>query len=354
MPTSIKEMVFTVTVANPAPIAQAAANLAAGEQTGTSFTTSWTGSSIPIDTYWNWNNKWFIDGPNDLGYGATKLANSNGSMHHFVYDMVNNIFRSANCGFNTSGHVYDCVAYDYDDARGFLVPGGGRDDTLWYTDVVPGSTPANPTSFGDTAATAISSIMYTTGSFISAEGAMDYHPNLYGAGQGGWVIVCQKGIAARRKSTGVYSTIMGAGTFINADVPGCVYSRGLDACVVAINGPGTGTAMTYKVTNSTTITTLSAQPMSLGPDRNNTGAALVDAPNGQATVYALERVANGKVWKLSGTSWELQTYTHPFIGLGSAEDFMVAPYYDYGCFVALERVNTGNRYARLRLWRPNT
>lgn len=350
MPTSVKQMTFTTTIASPSALANAAAGLAAGENIV--LATSWVGTDIPTDQTWNWNNKWFIDEPNALGYGATKRQNAPDSMVHFVYDMNNNIFRSVNCGFSRTGHVYDCIAYDYSLGRGYLVPGGGTgDDALWYTDLVPGSNPALPQAISEAAYSSIPSILYASSqAFVSNSSAMDFHPNLFGTGDGGHVIVTQKGIAARRKSTGAYSILFSQSSQIGSN-PCCVYSRGVDACIVQLGLGGN----VYRVSSNTNVTLITSCPLDLGPDHSGTSvAALVDSPFGDSTMYAIEKVASGRVWKLTGgNTWSLQTYTHDFSAsvTGPSMDFQVAAYYGHNCIVAIERTGT---FGRLRLWRPNS
>jgi fibronectin type 3 domain-containing protein len=319
------------------------------------LSTTWTGGDIPTDQDINWNNKFHYDHIRGIAYMATKLQNVSTAMTHAFFDESTSTWLSENCGFDRNGHVYDSSAYDYTTGTGYLVPGGGRDNFLYRTTWSPGSALSTPSPTSKDANTEISSIMYaSSGDFISSEGAMDYHPNLFGEGLGGMVIVCKRGIAAWRKSTDTYSVILSSsGIWDNADIPSCVYSRGLDACIVCINGPETGTAKAYRVSRNNSITVINTPPMAFGPDSLSVdSAALVDDPLGRATVYALDRTSAKRVWKYSSGSWVLQGFTHPFTGLGDTTDFLVAAAYGRGVIMGLERVNTGNLRPRLRLWKP--
>lgn len=358
MPTSIKQMTFTITTSSPTLIRQKAASLAAGENylfQGSDAVT-WVGGDVPIDADFNWNNKFHWDPVRGRAYLSTKHAGQDASMQHAVYDEVAHTWHSENCGFNRSGHVYDTCAYDHADGTGYQTPGGGKDSFLYVT--TPTSTsPGTLVSTGKDAYSEISGIMYaSTQDYVSGEGAMDIHPNLFGTADAGMVIICKRGIGAWRKSTNIYSQILGTGNFDNCDVPSVVYCRGLDAAIVCANSPQTGTESAWRVNRNNSITQIQTPPIDFGPDRDPsqpTTAVLIDSPNGDATLYALERDA-GQVYKYTAGTWALQSFTHPFAGGGERRDFMAAAGYGLGAIIGIERTTGTSGFGRMRLWRPNS
>lgn len=336
-------------------IETAAAGLVAGDDIVLTGVT-WTGGDVPVDDDFNWNNKGHCDPVRRRLYFATKNAGDNVAMQHCVYEFDANTFHCENCGFNHQGHVYDSVAYDHADGKAYLVPGGGQ-GSLIYETTPTNTSPGTLVSTGKDANDEIAGIMYAgSGWFVSSEGAMDIHPNLFGAGAAGLVIVCKRGLGAWRKSTNVFSVILGTGTFDNCNIPTVVYSRGLGACILTTN---INSNAAYRVVSSSSVIQINDTPIAFGPDQGTTvSASVCDDPNEGATVYALEKLNNGRVWKYSAGTWALQSgVTHPFHGDGDEEDWVIIAGYGLALpgrcpIIAIERTTSGN--PRIRLWRPDT
>lgn len=341
-----KQLLITIAAGDTSPLGTFAATLTTPGSSGLLPGVTWGGTDIPNNDDFNWNNKWFLDEGLGIGYGATKNAGDPVAMQHFVYDRANNIFRAANCGFNKNGHVYDAIAYKRGSSQGYLMPGGSITNQVYRTTLSAGSNPPVPTLL----ATAPSGgIMAGSGNFVTGESSMEHHPNLFAPGDGGVLILCQFGVLAMRDSTLAFSTIIPAGQFSLADTPAMMYSRGLDAVIVTTNS----SSKAYRINAGGTWTAIDNTPMYFGPDRGSPDtAALIDDPVGAATVWAIEKVPSGRVWKLtSGTSWSLQaSVAQPMTASSDSEDWMIAADRLTGCFVAIERTGTTGRVRVVRPW----
>jgi hypothetical protein len=196
---------------------------------------------------------------------------------------------------------------------------------------------------------------------VSAEGGCAFHPNLFGVGDPGVVVLCQRGVIAWRKNTNTWHQIPGlyTGTVVG-DVPTCVYITGLGAVIVS-NGDSFDT---WSITSGPTVTQLQDAPFKCGAvswdstsPADAHGGIIVDDPQQRATCYILEKTHSTatqtrQVYKYSAGTWVLQSYGHPFVSpQSSGEDWAAITLYGYGTILGLERIN--NTF-RARIWRPNT
>jgi hypothetical protein len=270
-------------------------------------------------------------------------------MKHAWYNESTNQWVSENCAFNSPGHIYDCIGYDHSTGIGYIVPGGGSgDDKLWKSTWTKGQPLERPTVGSSSAGPQIPTILYAGNDhFVSGSSAMDWHPNLFGPGDGGMVVVCQRGIAGFRKSTYRFHIIVSGAS---VDHPVCVYSRGLDA-IIACNGNTVYKIDDYQTWISSADPGLDPAPVDFSFDHGGAAvAALVDDPLGRPTLYALEKGSGGRVWKYNRGAWDLQSFRHPFTARdNNDENWMVAAMYGHGCIWALEQ----GPLPTSRIWRPN-
>jgi hypothetical protein len=336
-------------------LSQITASLSPGQDTE-GLNDTWTGGGLPKGDDLNWIMKFHYDPVRQMAFTVTKIQNCNTCMEHAWYDELANQWISENCGFNAAGHAFDCVAYDHAEGVGYLVPGGGQDDVLWKSTWTRGQSLSKPVIASSHAEGQIDELMYPTkDNFVSGALAQDWHPNLFGPGDGGMVVICQKGIAGWRKSTDTWHVIVPRGNFsIGPDHPGCVYSRGLDAVIAS---PNKDNNKLFKIDDYQTWISsddpgLDPAPIDFGFDHGGHPiAAIVDDPLERPTIYALEKTGSGRVWKYSNGKWALQSFKHPFTATDNGgENWMVAAMYGHGCIWALERTSG---LPRSRVWRPN-
>jgi hypothetical protein len=332
------------------------ASLAPG-QSSTELGCTWTGGGQPTGDDLNWINKFHYDPVRQVAFINTKRQNCNTCMEHGWYDEKTNQWVSENCGFNAPGHAWDAVGYDHAQGVGYVIPGGSRDDVLYASTWTPGQPLSRPTIATSTASGQINTILYSGNyTFASGSAAMDWHPNLFGSGEPGMVIVCQKGIGGWRKSSNTWHIIVPSGNYsIPPNSPGCVYSRGLGAVIASVNKDG---RKLFKIDDynswiSSNDPGLDAAPIDFGFDHGGASiAAIVDDPLERPTMYALEKNGSNRVWKYNNGKWTVQSFKHPFVGRDNyGENWMVAAMYGHGCIWALE--GGGSGLPRSRIWRPD-
>ena len=273
-----------------------------------------------------------------------KNASSGGSERsNCQYNGDTNTWSGAKFGGSELGHIYDSFAYD--PATGDVYSG------TWASDVL------QKWAYGD-ALTSWSNVSTSSQTLTgSTQPAMCWHPNLYGPGDGGLLVMSQSGgngrLVAWRKSTDAWSVVSGtthANSYTYPMRGGMVYVRGGGYVLAAFN-PTTG-GNTYKVAAGSggslgTVSTIDDVPIPCNAEGGSTQSGmLLDDPLGTDSAYILEKGGTDRVWKLSGTSWTLKGYTHPLEV--SDTEYVVASCYPHGVFWR-QYHNTTNSM----VWRPN-
>lgn len=343
---------------NNSALASIASQLVAG---GSSLGLGDTGlNATNTETGWavNWHDRHFYDATRrKFRFVGKKQASLGGQARHIEYDEATNAWTaSGQLWGDELGHMYSSVAFDE-------VAGDLYTNTLQTGDRVRKwvqgtslDTWAFATSDG---ATPLDSIDYSSqNKFVSGEGGCAWHPNLFGAGSGGLIVICQRGVAAWRKSTDTWQILSGLYTAVG-DAPTCTYIAGLGA-VILTNG---STLKAWRITQGPTVAAINDTPVHVGPvswtsGTNNVGGLLIDDPQKRNTCYILEKTQDTsstltrRVWKYNAGAWDLQTYGHPFFSSQTGgEDWSGCAVYGYGVIHALERVSNS---LRSRIWKPNS
>ena len=339
----------------PSVLSNAAAALDFGEDSlvSTSFSTS-VGNN-----YLNWICNFHYDPVRRKSWFMAQIA-ATSAPKHYEYDEDTNIWTGGSTvglGPNQHTHVYDNPTYDHVTGTRYYIE-GANSDTVWKWDIGDNLL-TGWTESARSASLDIPSILANDTEFWdTSEGASEWHPNLFGANQGGLVIVCRRGVGAYNPRTDIYSVIIPNTTWTSGiDTPAALYCRGLDAVFVW----NRQNDQTFKITDSTTYSPLtwpSNVAAGIGPDPTGGGNAKpVDDPAEGATFYCLEDNATRRVWKYNSgaDTYDLQSFSHPFQSsdAGSPEDFQIAAMYDHKTIMAIERTTSGD-FARMRVWRPNS
>ena len=320
--------------ANSTALGQALSALSAGgsvEFTGTGLTSSNTEDGYAL----NWNQRFFYDPVRNLARMWGKEQQSTGSAaRHMEYDLDTNAWTVSGAQYSSlSGHIYDAVGYE--DATGDIWWAVRNERVLRKWTFGTALDSWNETATSD-AGTDAGSVLGggSGGSFAqSGELAAAWHPNLYGYGDGGQVVMCNAGLAAWRKSTDTWEAIQSYTISGTIDRATACYVRGLDAIIcVARNSNDV-----YRVDSASSVTQVNDMPISPG---HATGESLtiIDDPDEQNTCYAFEKASGRRVWKYNNGTWDLLSGQHPFVP-GSYPEMIVAPLYGMNAWWGLERAS---------------
>lgn len=349
---SLLSNIGSITVTASTALSAAAASLSAGQSgIGSSFSTVLPAMSMAADKF-NWQSHWHYDPTEKKGIAIGRIQNdSSNTAAMGEYNEVTNTWTSdaAVTGFNATsrGHSWEMPCYNRTDHVLYYIQNGGQHDRVRKHTIGTAFT-----SWTDLATTtaggAATSILYSGGpNFCSGSMSMEFHPNLYGSGQPGLVLLCEKGILGYNLTTNTYSTII-SHTADNTDRTGAVYSSGLDAVFCYRVGIGQ-----WKITSGPTITAINAPPVRFCQDTGGAnGAKTCDDPNG-GTFYAFEYNPSGtaRAWKYVSASDSYSVIgDSPFGGTSEQEDFIVAAIYGYGVIAGLEETS-GSQW-RFRLYKP--
>ncbi len=283
----------------------------------------------------------------EIQYMGKSQSSQNGRYVHYVYSEASESWRTTgtNLGSGT-GHIYSC-GFDPDNGDYFFLDWGAnyvrrfnRASNSWSNTATNGNLPGGQD--------------WTAG--------MVYHPNLFGARDGG-LIFCPTGSSSAqvwRRSTNSWSTLNGvsAQNGLNNGAQG-IYIPGLDAAMIAgfsgnvyrINA-GSGGAI-GSVENLGDQGTPNIGWTS-GPS-SGAGKAVVD-PNNSSRVLVLEFGGNSRVWASNnaGDSWS-QVGAHPFGSMNGANNnisYLSIP--DYGVIVGLtSTISTSAPWSRVGMWKVN-
>lgn len=338
----------------------AAAGLSAGQSTTTvSDTTGFLPDRFG-DQEINWVQTFHYDETRNIAWGMCQRHSSGDyAPFHFEYDEATDVWTCEECTpslVDGAAHVFSLPSYDIATGNRYYLEEGGR--TAFMERWEPGDNLSDWTQVGDDMNTDIAAMMNNSARLVSGAGAMAFHPNLFGAGNPGLVLIAQEGLVQYRVSTGVYSILIpDDGSITDGGVePGLIYCRGLDSVVVCSNNSAAD-RRAWLIEAGGTVTAIEDTPVQVGPDFDGSpGACPVDDPLEGNRIYLLEREGTQRVWTYNNTldQWDLEGFNHPFEGrTGREEDFMCAAVYGKGCIWGLEN-DSSTTNIRDRLWRPDS
>lgn len=283
----------------------------------------------------------------EIQYMGKSQSSQNGRYVHYIYSEESQSWRTTgtNLGSGT-GHVYTC-AFDPDRGEFFFLDWGAnrvrrydRADDSWS------DTPANGNLPGG----------------YDWNSGMVYHPNLFGAGDGGLIFCPSFASNAQvwRRSTNSWSTLNGvsAQNGLNNGAQG-IYIPGLDAAMIA---GFSGSAYRIDAGSGGTVGSVSdlgdqgTPNIGWSSGRSSGGGKAVIDPNNPSRVLVLEFGGSSRVWASSnaGDSWS-QVGTHPFDSMNGANSnisYLSIP--DYGVIVGLtSTISTSAPWSRVGMWKVN-
>jgi hypothetical protein len=329
------------------PIEEVAASLAPGAIASLGDTGLSSDALFTIQ----WTNRFFYDHKNARAHLLGKNASSQGAERsHCIYDAAANTWRSTIYGGNETGHIYESFAYDPQEAKPY--------HSQWGTSAMPVRTWSWGAALDSWSAT--STCPWALSSTNATNPAMGWHPNLFGAGDGGLIalrLVSSSNVelVAWRRSTNQWSRIEGSGNSASGGSPqlGAVeYVRGAGFAVATF---ATGSTFTIGAGSGGQI----ARPVQISNPpiacRHAGGSSnvgiLIDDPTGGPNAYILEKAGSNRVWQLVNGSWAQRSYTHrmPSGSATSDTNWVVASVYPLGVFWG-----RSNRSGPSTLWRPNS
>ena len=231
-----------------------------------------------------------------------------GPYRHALYDLKANTFSSHNTG-GTVGHIYSNITMD---------PETG-DHYFWeWTGANGVGSLRRLNADTETWESLTVSVYLVSSTQDQLPQGISWHPNLYGIGNGGVVIVTENRILAWRKHDGFSEVIETHGLLMNQEYNCAEYLPNQDA-VVSIGEVGR-TSWLIKPGATWEATPLVTTAVGTKPDFNITAASsqtrgfLVLHPN-QRELLALDMGDGtlGDVWGTTdGENWTEKAYTHPF------------------------------------------
>lgn len=351
----------TVTVthtASPPPAGSALAT--AAQSLGTNQSAAFpipTYAALPNITgrYYDWAARWMWDSVRNRGWWMTKTAESAGSPPYklFRYEGSTDTWtkpfdeRAALGGGTGTGHCNDGGALDEATGDFYFLPLYAENVVKWngsgWTVATGNVTAYSPTQAND-----------------SYPNALCWHPNLYGAGDGGLVTSFYYKLNAWRKSSGSAAHFVQLpATPTNPDLPSrqsynqAVYCPAFDGVIMTA---GTSSQACHLITPGPTVTRIQDTPVVVSVAANVTSnmSRLFATPTGTAAIF--EYGGQRRVWQYvhSAQQWALQDgLTHPLSLPGSAEGAWPTAFIsDLGIYWALRMVNGGNSPPDSLIWRP--
>jgi hypothetical protein len=249
------------------------------------------------------------------------------------------------------GHVYESIALD--PSRSELYTG------IWSGDALKAWAYNNPLDQWREPVTSGFGTAFTGGT----QPAICWHPNLFGAGDGGILTLRDASstaaaiVAWRRSNNQWYSVQSGTIGNMSSSYPsnGSIeYIAGGDFCIVSLM-PSKG-GRTFRINAGSNgslapLVQISDVPIACGYTGSGSVGVLIDDPAGSPSAYILEKGGSNRVWKLSGSNWVLKSYQHPFPAGGPTSEvfWVVASCRTLGVFWARQNRET----IPSRLWKPN-
>lgn len=306
-----------------------------------------TASSQRYDISWCSVLSFYDANRREIQYMGKSQSSQSGRYVHYIYSEANGSWRTTgtNLGSGT-GHIYTC-AFDPDNGEYFFLNWGAnnvrrynRANDSWS------DTPTNNNLPGG----------------YEWNSGMVYHPNLFGARDGGLIFCPSFASNAQvwRRSTNSWSTLNGVSAQ-NSENNGAqgIYIPGLDAAMIAgFSGN------VYRIDAGSggsigSVTSLGDQGTPnigwMANQSSGAGKAVID-PNNPSRVLVLEFGGSSRVWASTsaGDSWS-QVGTHPFGSMnGANNNISYLSIADYGVIVGLtSTISPSAPWSRVGMWKVN-
>lgn len=343
----------TVTVTHtasppPAGTALATAAQSIGTNSSASFPISWPGGS---GAYLEWCTRFHWDRARGIGWLMCKTAGTTQPHLLFRYEEATNTWTlpfnafAQMGGGSGSGHGNDNSALDQATGDFYFL-------ALYAERVVKWNGAGWTNATGNMMGPGFSS--NETG-----PNGLEWHPNLYGPGDGGLITSygasSNTRMTAWRKSDGpdaAFTAIYNLPS--SARYSQGVYVEDLDAVFYTC---GVGSRACYMVTPGPVVTRIQDTPVAVtawtDPADKTQMNRLFETPTGTAAIF--EYGGAGRIWQYvhSSQSWALQTSTHPMSLGGSNPDAWPAAFIkNRGVYWALRQVSGGASPPNSLLYRP--
>lgn len=328
---------------------------------GTGQFTTFTGPPTAIGRYgisWQHVSAYWDAFRNEFHFMAK--AQGGGSASHWIYSESDGVWRATtrNLVPGQAGHIWN-VSFDHDrgDYYYFDFPhtnyvrrmdrgieaGQGGANSPWKMTSSPGYDMRSQ----------------------NGEGAIGFHPNLYGQGDGGLIVWCGTKLQAWRRRTNTWDLMhsFGSGPYWGNQRGGSVYVPGLDVLML---GTGIRHQNFMAVSAGSNGSLSSMQPPLRSAPIPQEGSINNALPWGKTVIHPADRTrvllleagpkrSGLRVWATrdGGQSWSIESYTHPFHNLpwtdNDAGHWTVGsvPSYDILWGMAYD----GNRSESI-LWKP--
>jgi hypothetical protein len=192
---------------------------------------------------------------------------------------------------------------------------------------------------------------------------MAWHPNLFGAGNGGLAVFSNDRIIGWRKSTDSWHDIWvfgGKEKYSNMRNGSGIYIAGRDEVILGTGRDGN--TLLYVEAGSSGrpggAGVRGQTPINVSGYHDSTSGAVLTHPADDARVLLLANNTGSKVWNSmdGGQSWNLATWSHPFGKMAGADGSTnvrctITP---YGVIAGLTSRANRSIAPTFRLWRPPT
>jgi hypothetical protein len=299
-----------------------------------------------------WVNRFFYDHERKRAIVHGKYASGQGSpaggRATMVYDAAANTWDSSAVfhfnGVAHIGHVYESITYDPKEQRLY----GGS----YTSSAAPIYYWTHGTPYDQWGTTAVTPWPLNSN---SVQPVLGWHPNLFGPGDGGLVVIRLVSGTTMQLVTWRRRTDTWTANLVQSTAPSAhgamTYCRHLDA-LFATHANGN----TYRINAG--ADGLAATPIQIANPpilcRHMGGGdnygILIDDPSGRGGPYILEKGGNSQVWKYVGTTWT-EIAGHPFQPASTSDtDWCVASCYPLGVFMCRRDTATPTQL----LWRPSS
>lgn len=182
-----------------------------------------------------------------------------------------------------------------------------------------------------------------------------WHPDLFGVDDGGLVVLIRQ-LPARiffwRKQTGAWTNSPATGQTVGATQDGgAIYSPAMGAVVL---GAGQDTNKMWKVTTGPVVTPIADVPINMGA--HFTQSPMTLHPSGYPMIVEqTQDNSSSDVYVFNGSTWVLQSYSHPFNAVpstsGDDEVFITVPMPELGIILGI-KVTSDADFCSMTMWRP--
>lgn len=343
---------FSVSVTSGSALAQACSALSAGQSATFAAAGASSGSYGPPamladDLAWAPTAYYGPGGASGRVYIWGKQANVPNGWDFAYYDIATDAWTTvwSNQALGLSGHVFGANGANPDTGDQYIH--GGEEDpaarVAYRYNASTGTISAS--SEGPFRAATIDS-SYDIGN--------EFHPNLYGSGDGAFIIHTKRRLLAWRVSTNTWSTLLDHGLLDNSVATGGkgIYLPGPDAVFTYhhTNSPG------YKIAPGPTVTAINPNGLPFNvASVSATGAratCLIKHPSSDSRLWLLDSNQNGGssgVYEATNglPPWTSTGYTHPFTVGASQGYILISLPSPFNCIWQISKVHS-------LLWKPNT